>query len=84
MESAVRTLAEQVLQDTHLVSDDALATIESLIAKIDDAQVRLNAILEKLPRAKGAYDAESQLGLLPTPHGDGDAARRGGAHGEHA
>jgi uncharacterized coiled-coil DUF342 family protein len=57
---------------------------DSLIAKIDDAQVRLNAILEKLPRAKGAYDAENQLDLLAPP-GEGDAARRGGAqHGEHA
>jgi uncharacterized coiled-coil DUF342 family protein len=57
---------------------------DSLIAKIDDAQVRLNAILEKLPRAKGPYDAESQLNLL-TPPGEGDAARYGGAqHGEHA
>jgi hypothetical protein len=46
--------------------------------------VRLNAILEKLPHAKGPYDAESQLDLL-TPPGESDAARRGGAqHGEHA
>src|ERR1700686_5837419 len=36
VETAVRTLAEQVLQDTHLVSDDALTTIEELIAKFDE------------------------------------------------
>jgi uncharacterized coiled-coil DUF342 family protein len=39
---------------------------DSLSAKIDDAQVRLNAILEKLPRGKSAHHAEpdSQLDLL--------------------
>jgi uncharacterized coiled-coil DUF342 family protein len=57
---------------------------DALIAKIDDAQVRLNAILEKLPRAKGSYDAESQLDLL-TPQRDGDASRGGAAqHGDNA
>ncbi|KND60446.1 Chromosome segregation ATPase [Candidatus Burkholderia verschuerenii] len=39
---------------------------DSLSAKIDDAQVRLNAILEKLPRGKSAQhaDADNQLDLL--------------------
>jgi chromosome segregation ATPase len=37
---------------------------DALVAKIDDAQVRLNAILEKLPRGKGPYDSDSQLDLL--------------------
>ena len=35
VETAVRTLAEQVLKDTATVSDDALKTIQSLIASID-------------------------------------------------
>src|SRR6476620_10645088 len=46
---------------------DALqAERDTLSAKIDDAQVRLNAILEKLPRAKsGQHDeADNQLDLL--------------------
>ncbi|KMY84950.1 Chromosome segregation ATPase [Candidatus Paraburkholderia calva] len=48
---------------------DALqAERDSLFAKIDDAQVHLNAILEKLPRGKSAQHAESdnQLDLLET------------------
>ena len=35
VESAVKTLAEQVLANTSLVSDDALRSIESIIAEID-------------------------------------------------
>jgi len=35
IESAVGTLAEYVLKDTNLVSTDAIATIEALIAQID-------------------------------------------------
>jgi uncharacterized coiled-coil DUF342 family protein len=56
---------------------------DTLLAKIDDAQVRLNAILEKLPRTKGPYDADNQLDLL-SPAGEGQAARNGAAHGENA
>jgi uncharacterized coiled-coil DUF342 family protein len=57
---------------------------DTLLAKIDDAQVRLNAILEKLPRTKGSYDTDSQLDLL-TPAGDSEAARNGAPqHGENA
>ena len=57
---------------------------DALLAKIDDAQVRLNAILEKLPRAKGTHDADSQLDLLKPP-GEGDTERNGAAqHGENA
>jgi len=36
VESAVRTLAEQVLKDTAVVSDDVLKTVQSLIASIDE------------------------------------------------
>ncbi|GLU35441.1 ATPase [Trinickia caryophylli] len=58
---------------------------DTLLAKIDDAQVRLNAILEKLPRGKGAYDADNQLDLL-APSGENAAAPNGAAaqHGENA
>jgi type VI secretion system protein ImpC len=35
VESAVRTLAEQVLKDSAVVSDDVLKTVQSLIASID-------------------------------------------------
>jgi type VI secretion system protein ImpC len=35
VESAVRTLAEQVLKDTAVVSDDVLKTVQTLIASID-------------------------------------------------
>ena len=53
---------------------------DALIAKIDDAQVRLNAILEKLPRTKGPYEADSQLDLL----GEGNAAQAEASDtGEH-
>lgn len=55
---------------------------DALSAKIDDAQVKLNAILEKLPRAKGAAEADNQLDLLDAQArtDSGDAA----SHGEHA
>src|SRR3712207_5340430 len=33
--SAVRTLAEQALQHTRLISDDAIRTIQALIAQLD-------------------------------------------------
>ncbi|MEM8735343.1 MAG: type VI secretion system contractile sheath large subunit, partial [Planctomycetota bacterium] len=36
IENAVQTLAEQLLADTVVVSDDALKTIESLVAEIDN------------------------------------------------
>jgi uncharacterized coiled-coil DUF342 family protein len=57
---------------------------DALVAKIDDAQVRLNAILEKLPRAKGPYDSDSQLDLLASQQAQseanavGDTAQHGG------
>ncbi|SAL01284.1 ATPase [Caballeronia calidae] len=55
---------------------------DSLSAKIDDAQVRLNAILEKLPRAKSEQHAESdnQLDLLEA---DSQEAHEAELHGEH-
>ena len=35
VENAVKTLAEQALLSTNLISDDVIATIEALIAQID-------------------------------------------------
>ncbi|MGN6087314.1 ATPase [Trinickia sp.] len=59
---------------------------DALVAKIDDAQVRLNAILEKLPRGKGPYDSDSQLDLLAAQQERSEASAVGGAlqHGEDA
>src|SRR5580698_2228074 len=48
---------------------DALqAERDALSAKIDDAQVRLNAILEKLPRARAHSEPDNQLDLLAPAH----------------
>src|ERR1700759_1317813 len=62
--------------------DTLQAERDSLSAKIDDAQVRLNAILEKLPRAKsGQHDeADNQLDLLEA---DSREAHEAELHGEH-
>jgi uncharacterized coiled-coil DUF342 family protein len=69
---------------------DALqAERDALSAKIDDAQVRLNAILEKLPRARAHSEPDSQLDLL-APEADHDAQHAEAAgsavtrHGENA
>lgn len=44
---------------------DALSAERDLLSsKIDDAQVKLNAILEKLPHSKPGADADDQLDLL--------------------
>jgi chromosome segregation ATPase len=57
-----------------------VAERDSLSAKIDDAQIRLNAILEKLPRAKSAPEADNQLALLP-PDGGIEPNTAESAHG---
>ncbi|SAK50772.1 ATPase [Caballeronia hypogeia] len=59
---------------------------DSLSAKIDDAQVRLNAILEKLPRAKSALhdEPDNQLDLLEAnSQGAHEHAHEAELHGEH-
>jgi uncharacterized coiled-coil DUF342 family protein len=57
---------------------------DALLAKIDDAQVRLNVILEKLPRTKAQSESENQLDLLD-PASDGRAADDAATqHGENA
>lgn len=58
VESAVQTLAEQVLSDTALISDDAIRSIESMIAAIDKKlSDQINAILhhEELQQLEGAW-----------------------------
>jgi len=60
--------------------DALMAERDSLSAKIDDAQIRLNAILEKLPRAKSAPEADNQLALLP-PDGGIEPNTAESAHG---
>ncbi|MFX1675673.1 type VI secretion system contractile sheath large subunit [Paraburkholderia sp. A2WS-5] len=58
VESAVRTLAEQALRDTNVVSGDVLATIESLIAQIDQKltdQVNLIIHTEAFQKVESAW-----------------------------
>ncbi|GAB5100803.1 MULTISPECIES: ATPase [unclassified Caballeronia] len=66
--------------------DTLQAERDSLSAKIDDAQVRLNAILEKLPRGKSANHAETenQLDLLDARSHDVQAAHEHAHAGEHS
>jgi len=53
VENAVRTLAEQALRDTQVISGDVLATIEALIAQIDHAlTAQINLILHSEPFQK--------------------------------
>jgi type VI secretion system protein ImpC len=58
VETAVKTLAEQALVDTALVSDDALTTIESIIAQIDrKLSEQINLILHhaEFQQLEGAW-----------------------------
>ena len=58
IESAVRTLAEQALVDTALISDDALKSIEAMIAAIDHKLTeQLNQIMhhEDFQQLEGAW-----------------------------
>ena len=58
VETAVRTLAEQALADTALVSDDAIKSIESMIAAIDKKlSDQINLILhnEDFQKLEGAW-----------------------------
>jgi uncharacterized coiled-coil DUF342 family protein len=64
---------------------DALqAERDALSAKIDDAQVRLNAILEKLPRARASSEPDNQLDLLEPAQHAADAESDVTRHGENA
>jgi len=58
VENAVRTLAEQALQGSNLVSGDVLATIESLIAALDkklSEQVNLILHAPEFQKLEGAW-----------------------------
>ena len=58
VETAVRTLAEQALTDTALVSDDAIKSIEAMIAAIDKKLTdQINLILhqEDFQKLEGAW-----------------------------
>ena len=64
---------------------DALqAERDGLSAKIDDAQVRLNAILEKLPRARASTEPDNQLDLLEPAREAVEAESDVTRHGENA
>jgi type VI secretion system protein ImpC len=58
VETAVRTLAEQALRDTNVISGDVLATIESLIARIDEKlTAQINQIIhsEEFQKVESAW-----------------------------
>jgi type VI secretion system protein ImpC len=58
VETAVRTLAEQALRDTNVISGDVLATIESLIAQIDGkltAQINQIIHTEEFQKVESAW-----------------------------
>lgn len=58
VETAVRTLAEQALRDTAVISNDVLATIESLIAQIDkklSEQINLIIHSEEFQKVESAW-----------------------------
>ena len=58
VESAVRTLAEQALRETAVVSDDVIGTIKAIIAEIDHTLTQqVNVILhhEKFQQLEGAW-----------------------------
>ncbi len=79
------TSAQEQLAQAREERDALQAERDSLSAKIDDAQVRLNAILEKLPRAKAATEPDNQLDLLPPDvdaHAHAEALAQGAMHEE--
>jgi len=58
VETAVRTLAEQALRDTAVVSDDVIGTIKAIIAEIDHKLTeQINLILhnERFQQVEGAW-----------------------------
>jgi type VI secretion system protein ImpC len=64
VETAVRTLAEQALRDTAVVSDDVIGTIKAIIAEIDQKlteQVNLILHNERFQQVEGAWRGLSYL-----------------------
>ncbi len=79
---ALRAELEQMREERNALQ----AERDTLSSKIDDAQVRLNAILEKLPRARGHAEPDNQLDLLASSRQE-DEAEAGSEvtrHGENA
>jgi uncharacterized coiled-coil DUF342 family protein len=74
---ATRAALEQMREERDALQGER----DVLSAKIDDAQVRLNAILEKLPRARGHNEPDNQLDLLASAH---EAGHVSGAQREEA
>lgn len=64
--------------------DTLQAERDALSAKIDDAQVRLNAILEKLPRARAHSEPDNQLDLLTPAHESEHGLQHDAQHAEEA
>jgi phage shock protein A len=79
---ATQAELEQVREERNALQ----AERDALSAKIDDAQVRLNAILEKLPRARAHAEPDNQLDLLdPSSQGESaDDENNAARHGENA
>ncbi|CAG4888241.1 ATPase [Paraburkholderia saeva] len=78
---ATRVELEQMREERNALQ----AERDTLSSKIDDAQVRLNAILEKLPRARSHAEPDNQLDLLATSQNDHEeAGREVTRHGENA
>jgi uncharacterized coiled-coil DUF342 family protein len=80
---ATRAELDQAREERNVLQ----AERDALSAKIDDAQVRLNAILEKLPRARGHAEPDNQLDLLASdqqPQAHTEAIADATRHGENA
>lgn len=64
VENAVKTLAEQALRDTAVVSDDVMSTIKAMIAELDaKLTAQVNKILhhERFQQVEGAWRGLSHL-----------------------
>lgn len=65
-----RDAARAALEAIRAERDALREERDALAAKIDDAQVRLNAILEKLPHSKTHHDQVDSLNAVPPHTGD--------------
>ncbi len=64
VETAVRTLAEQALRDTSVISDDVVDTIQSIIASIDE---KLSAQINEMLHHRGVPAAGIGLARPASP-----------------
>ena len=70
VETAVRTLAQQALQGTNLISGDVLATIEGLIAQLDKKltdQINLIMHTDKFQAVESAWRGLHYMVNIPRP-----------------